>query len=529
MTYLPDMLADAVRRSPHKVALRHKGRALTYAQVKGRVDRLAGILRALRVRRGHHVSLVTANTLACVELTFACAQIGAVCEQHNTRLSPAALVRLLGTSGSTVLVCSSAVWGRLSPVIGGVGRPLAVILLDGDDAFASSAYEELIAGAEPFDEHVDRAPSDPALMIYTSGTAGDPHGVMLSHQALIARAEIDARAMWFSEDDVVLSVLPLFHVTSVSTFAAFLAGAEVVIDDSSRPEDIVRLVNEHGVTRMGAVPYVLRLLVAHLEETGERMDSLRYVLYGGEPIDEALLVRCRRVLGCGLIQGYGMTETASAVTLLEPRDHDSVALRSTVGRALPGMEVTVIDKQGRECQPGVLGEVAVKTPTLMNGYYRDAPSTMRVMREGWYFTGDIGFFDAAGYLTLVDRKNNLVITGGENVYPLEVERCIRGLGGRVADVAVIGVPDPVWGEALAAFVVASEGAGALTADEVAARCEHCLGGYKKPRHVLFLEKIERNASGKVVKDALRRALSESARKRETEDKEETWLTSMPSS
>ncbi|WP_165047063.1 MULTISPECIES: class I adenylate-forming enzyme family protein [unclassified Adlercreutzia] len=520
MTYLSDILADAAQRSPRKVALRCKGRALTYAQVKGRVDRLAGVLRALHVRRGHHVSLVTANALACVELTFACAQIGAVCEQYNIRLSPAALVRLLGKSSSTVLVCSSAVWERLAPAIGGVGRPLAVILLDSGDAFGLSAYEELVAAAEPFDRHVERAASDPVLMIYTSGTSGDPHGVMLSHQALVARAEIDVRAMWFTGDDVVLSVLPLFHITSVSTFAAFFAGAEVVIDDSSRPEDIVRLVNEHGVTRMGVVPYVLRLLVARLEKTGERMDSLRYVLYGGEPIDEELLVRCRRVLGCGLIQGYGMTETASAVTLLEPCDHDSAALRSTVGRALPGMEVTVIDKQGRECQPGVLGEVAVKTPTLMNGYYRDAPSTVRVMREGWYFTGDIGFFDTAGCLTLVDRKNNLVITGGENVYPLEVERCIRGLGERIADVAVIGVPDPVWGEALAAFVVAAEGAPAVTADEIAARCEHCLGGYKKPRHVLFLKKIVRNASGKVVKDALRRALSESAEKSKTEDTED---------
>lgn len=506
MIYLPDILSNAVLHNGDRIALRFKGRSYTYHQVKDRVERLAGALRAIGVRQGRHVALVSANTLAHVELSFACGQLGAVCEQYNTRLSPLSLIRLLGKTTASVLLCSRSVWIGLEPHIHEVKRPLAVILIDGDDECGYPSYEDLIAGGVPFDEHVLRSPSDPVLMVYTSGTTGEPHGVLLSHQALVARARIDVKAMDFRRNDVVLSILPMFHVTAVCVFASFWVGAELIVDDSSKPADIVGMVNRYGVTRMGVVPFVLRQLVTYVEQTGLCLNTLHYILYGGEPIDEALLEDCNRVLQCRLLQGYGMTETASAITLLTPEDHDNPAARTTVGRAMPGIEVCVVDKQGHVCLPGVLGEVATRTPTLMNGYYHDVASTIKVMREGWYFTGDIGYFDTAGYLTLVDRKNNLVITGGENVYPLEVERCIRAMGSVVRDVAVIGVPDAVWGESLAAFVVADSDS--ISSDAIVARCAEHLGGYKKPRHVFFLNKIERNASGKVVKDALRKLFFE---------------------
>ena len=214
------------------------------------------------------------------------------------------------------------------------------------------------------------------------------------------------------------------------------------------------------------------------------VDTLKLVIYGAEPAGPALLSRCRALLECDFLQGYGMTETASSVTVLLPEHHKDPRLLETAGVPLPGVEIRIVDEEGRVCPPGTSGEVVVKTNTLMLGYWNDLDQTARVVKDGWYYTEDIGFVDEDGFLTLVDRKNNLVITGGENVYPLEVSRCIASLGACIADVAVTGVPDERWGESLVAFVVRAPGA-AVTEEDIVAHCADELGHYKKPKRVVL--------------------------------------------
>lgn len=501
MINLVDILDESARAYPEKVAVRFKGRSFTYACVKDRVDRLAGALASRGVKAGSHVAVISPNSHACVELVFACARLGAVCEQYNVRLSALNTARLLGRSEARIVFFAPGAYAAMRECLAEVGRPLQVVLLERGDVDEDAAlYEDVIASAEPHAETADVAASDDAVMLYTSGTTGLPRGVLLSHGALLARIEIDAREQRFAHDDVLLCVLPLFHVTSVCVYVTIFVGGELVIAESRKAPDIVADIERYGITRTGLVPFIMRGLVEYVEGAQGAVDlgGLRYIVYGGEPVSPELLKRCRRSLRCGLMQGYGMTETASAVAMLTPEQHGDDRLLSTVGKAVGDMELKVIDEAGRECPNGTPGEVAVKTNTLMTGYYRDRARTDEVMRDGWYLTGDIGFLNDEGYLAVIDRKSNMIISGGENVYPIEVADCIRGIGDAVLDVVVFGIPDEHWGESLAAFVVRAEGS-PLSAADVVAHCARELGGYKKPRKVLFVDDLARNASGKIPK------------------------------
>lgn len=333
-------------------------------------------------------------------------------------------------------------------------------------------------------------------MFYTSGTTGIPKGVVFSHAAMMSRVRCDAGAMRFAEDDVMLFVLPFFHITCVSAFVVLHVGATMVVSASSKASSVVELIERHRVTRVGLVPFHLRAMAAHLEREGGALDSLKLVIYGAEPIEEGLLDRCKRLLGCDFLQGYGMTETASSVTLLLPEHHGDPRLRKTVGKPAPGMQVKVVDERGDACAAGVPGDVLVRTDTLMLGYWRDEERTGSAVRDGWYHTEDVGFLDENGFLTLVDRKKNLIITGGENVYPQEVCRCILELSDDVEDAVVCGVPDERWGESIAAFIVRRAGS-PVTECDIVDHCAARLGRMKKPRYVAFTDNLDRSASGKV--------------------------------
>lgn len=496
---LVDTFDASVRAHPNTVALRFEGRAWTYCELGLRVSKLAAALRELGVREHDHVAMISANHPACMELLLACAQVGAVYEPYNIRLSALTVQQLLTRSGAGVVVVSYELYARMRDDLQDVTHPMHVVLVDAPNGEEGVLhYERLIAEAEPCACRAVVKGSDAALLLYTSGTTGMPRGVVLSHDALMKRVAIDTHAMCFAEDCVTLCVLPLFHVTFMSSLITLLVGGELVIVNSRKAEDLVACITGFGVTHVGLVPFLLKILAAYVEHEGIRIDTLRLVVYGGEPVDGALLARCQKLFACGFLQGYGMTETLGAVTMLLPEHHQDASRLLTAGTAVPGVEVRVVGKDGAPCACGSPGEVVVRTDTLMSGYLCDEEGTRRVVREGWYCTGDIGMVDGEGFLTLVDRKCNMVITGGENVYPLEVERCIRALGDDVVDVVVVGVPDAYWGEALAAFVVRKEGS-SLAESDVVEQCVRQLGGYKKPRTVQFVKGLERNATGKVSK------------------------------
>lgn len=497
---LADILDVSARANPDKVAVRFGARTYTYRGLQVRVERLAGALLGMGVARGNHVALISPNSSACIEVLFACAKIGAVCELYNTRLSAVTIGRLLARSDADVVFLSRCVSEAMPDIASEAGRPLHFVLLEGGGQYGVTCYEALIETSKGPAFFPDVMPDEPAVMLYTSGTTGMPKGVLISHGALLDRIAIDTVCMGFSENDVTLCVLPLFHVTFVSSLATLAAGGQLVIARSAKPEEVAANIVERGVTRVGLVPFLLRCLAGYVEREGIEVKTLELVIYGGEPMDVDLLTRCQRLFACDFLQGYGMTETLGAVAMLLPEHHRDPSLLKTVGIAAPGMEVRIVDDEGTTLPAGVSGEVQVKTSTLMLGYYCEPERTDLVVRDGWYRTGDIGVLDEEGFLSLLDRKDNLVITGGENVYPAEVARCIKGMSG-VEDAVVVGVPDPYWGETLAAFVVRKVGAN-VSEQDVVEQCALQLGGYKKPRKVLFVEGFERSASGKVFEACL---------------------------
>lgn len=504
---LSDAFDASVRARPDKVALRFRGVARTYRDLGARVAKLAGGLAALGVRPGDHVALISENHPACIECLLACAQVGAVYEPYNIRLSPSTIAQLLARCDAGVVVVSGDLYPAMRASFAELGRPVRIIVVGASAPDADVLkYEQLVSESKPCEKNVKAALSDTALLLYTSGTTGMPRGVLHSHGAFMRRVDSDRRTMRFDEDCVTLCVLPLFHVTFMSAIITLLVGGELVMAGSRKEDDLLSAIARFDVTHLCVVPFLLRVLASRIQHEGMLVDSLRLVVYGGEPIDEELLSRCRKIFACDFLQGYGMTETLGAVTALLSEHHKDGSRLLTAGKPVPGTEVKIVDECGASCRPGVTGEVAVKSDTLMQGYFRDEERTAQVIRNGWYLTGDIGILDAQGFLTLVGRKGGMVITGGENVYPLEVERCIRSLVGDVADVAVVGVPDAYWGESMAALVVRRPGS-ALTEVEVALHCAHHLGGYKKPRQVVFVDKLDRTASGKVSKEYVDRLIA----------------------
>lgn len=507
---LVDRLDETARQCPTKIAVRFEGRSFTYQEMKDRIDRLASALLEQDVRYQDNVALISPNCPACIEIVLACARIGAVCAQYNTRLSPSVIAQLLEKAGARVVFLSGDMYRLIKDYLKQIGHPLKLVLLDqAEQASQGLDYADLIAQTAPLKTKLEVLPSDAAIMMYTSGTTGLPRGVMLSHEALLTRVDIDIKEMAFRPTSVVLCALPLFHVTCVSSYISLCIGAELVIAGSRKAEDIIALINKFSVTHMGLVPFMMRDITSYLERKTISINSLELVIYGGEPIDESLLMLCHRYFSCDLLQGYGMTEADSAITMLLPEHHKIPRLLSTVGKVVPGMELRIVDAEGANCAAGVVGEIVVKTPTLTMGYWADASYSAEVIRDGWYWTGDIGMLDEDGFLTLIDRKNNLVITGGENVYPLEVSRCIRSIGPDIVDAVVVGVPDAHWGESLAAFVVVKEGS-TLSPGDIAEFCARHLGSYKKPRKVLFVGGLERSASGKISKEHLRKLVAQLA-------------------
>ena len=475
-------------------AVRFGERAVSYDELATRVRKLVAVLQNLGVGSGDKVALISCNCIAHIELVFACARLNAVCVQFNVRLANSVTAKLLDEADPQVIILSSAIMKRFNDDAAFHVNCNSFLLVDAEMPGAPS-YERLIEHAEPSSYTSPYDENAPVIMLYTSGTTGVPRGVWFSHRAIERRIEKDARDLDIDHETVSLCVLPMYHITLMSSLLVICQGGTLIISDSRDAESVAQIIDDYAVTFVGLVPFMLRALIKLLESRNARFSSLKTVLYGGEPIDQVLLARSQQTLGCGFVQGYGMTETASAICYLRPDQHLIPGKLATVGTPVDGVEIVLLDEQGHEVEQGQPGEIVVKTDTIMLGYYGNEKRTHEVLIDGWYHTGDIAKRDPDGYIVLLDRKANLVISGGENVYPTEVCVCIKRLLDDVDDVVVRGVPDAYWGEALAAAVVRKPGS-TITADEIKTWCKYQLGSYKKPRRVVFVPEIKRNATGK---------------------------------
>ena len=472
----------------------------SFAQFDARSSRVAAALHAAGVGRGDRIAVLLRNGAPFLEVAFGASKAGATLVALNWRLAAPEIGAILADARPAALVCAPELADRV-PDRADRPRQMNVLAL-------GAAYDAWLDATAAEDPLVAVAPGDVALVLYSSGTTGRPKGVMLTNENLSYIPRMARDLFRMTPESVHLVVAPLFHIGGAATgLTTTTLGGRTIVPRDADPEAILDAIERERVTHAFFVPAVIARLVASLRERPRDIASLRYVAYGAAPMTETLLRDAIDALGCGFIGCYGMTETSATVTMLAPEEHrvsgpEAARLRS-IGRQLPWHTVRVTDLDtGEQAPVGQVGEIWVRSPMNMAGYLNQPEATAETLRDdGWLRTGDGAYRDADGYLYLTDRLKDMIITGGENVYPAEVENVLAAHPD-VADVAVIGLPDPRWGETVTAIVAAPPGTQPEPAALIAFTRER-LAHYKCPTSVRLVAELPRNPSGKVIKRMLR--------------------------
>ncbi|WP_439815501.1 fatty acid--CoA ligase [Zavarzinia sp. CC-PAN008] len=497
-----DIARHHAQRRPDALAMAFEGRHTTYAALDRRSSQVANGLAALGVGPQDRVAWLDKNSDRFFEAYLGMAKAGAVMVSINWRLAVPEIAFILRDCGAKALVIGHDFAG-LVPQLREQAADLAHVLVLGG---ADDTYEAWVAAQEATDPQRAVEADDVVIQIYTSGTTGHPKGAMLSHRNVMAGLAYVAKGPigpW-GPGDVNLSPLPQFHIGGIGWgLNALFAGATNVILREIDPRRILDTFGEYRVTKAGFVPAVMLMLLNHPDCAKTDFGALDLIGYGASPIPLELLRRSVETFGCGFIQLYGLTETTGPAVALLPQDHDtsgSPRMRSA-GKPLPGVRLRILDGAGRDVGVGQVGEIVLRGDVVMTGYWNLPQANASAIRDGWFHTGDAGYVDAEGYVYIHDRVKDMIVTGGENVYPAEVESALFGHPA-IADVAVIGVPDERWGEAVKAVVVLKPGA-AATAEDLIAHARQNLAGFKCPKTVDFVDVLPRNPSGKLLKRELR--------------------------
>ena len=498
----PDIatVADIARvfgaERPDAVALVAGERTVTFAELDARSSKAAQTLRAAGVGFGDRVAFIEKNGVEFFEVVCALSKLGAVVVPINWRLAPVEMLHIIDDAGARVVIVGAAFFGHVEAV---EDRLTALVVAIGRHP-RWPAFDDWIAGHPADDPCVTTQPDDVAFLMYTSGTTGAPKGVMLTNDNYFCKATGIAERWRFDADSVSLAVMPMFHMAGSGwALVGLCEGARTVVLRDIEPVAILEAVARHGITNMLLVPVVIqRLLETPGVETAD-FASLRAIVYGASPITDDVLVRALERFDCDLLQVYGQTETTGSITQLDR--HDTELLRSC-GRPFPWVQLRVVDDAGRDAPTGAVGELWTRSRQNMRGYWNNPDATAATLTpDGWLKTGDAGYLDDEGYVYLHDRVKDMIVSGGENVYPTEVENVLM-THPDVGDVAVIGVPDPTWGEAVKAIVVPVAGTSPSEA-ELVAYARRRLAGFKLPKSVSFVKDLPRTPSGKVLKRALR--------------------------
>ncbi len=474
------------------------GPSVAFVELRDRVRRLATGLETAGVGPGDRVALMADNGLVFFDVYLAVAYLGAAAVPLNTQLTDPELVFILSNAEPTLTVATSQYAERLESI----GSAGPVIDADGN------AYKDLLASVPLAD--MDRAVEDDvALIIYTSGTTGRPKGVCLTQRGLAFNGLTMALIQRFRPDDVFLSTTPLYHAATGTRVCSMLADGQThVVLRSFSPESFFAAVAEHRVTISILVPAQLRRILDHPGFEEADLSSLRLIVYGAAPTAGPLIRQAYERFGCGLYQGYGISECVTNLTGLLPEDHEmAMAGRSELldscGRVVPGVRIDLHDESGSVVAPGEIGEIWVRSEKVMAGYWRDPDQTAEALVDGWLRTGDLGRFDDDGYLYIVGRSKDMLISGGVNIYPSEIEAVLYDHPA-VSEVAVVGRPDPEWGERPVAFV---ELRPEETLDGLLEWCRQRLAKIKVPDEFIAVDSFPRTVTGKIRKVELREHLS----------------------
>ena len=501
ITCVADIARIQARQRPDDEALWFEGRSTTYAQLDAASSRCANALIANGVKPGDRVAVLAKGNDDFFVLWMGCLKARACLTPVNWRLAPPEIAFILRDAGAHLLVCGEAFAGVVAQILEDTEVHHLVQFEPGHPRWPD--FRAWIAGYPATDPNLKSDLADDVIQLYTSGTTGLPKGVQLTEANYLAVFD-SATRQWarFDPGDAVLVAMPLFHVAGANMgMIGLLQGARDVVMREADPAAIMQLIAEHRIKQAFLVPALINMILNHPDADQADFGPLEKVYYGASPISEEVLKRAQGRLGASFTQLYGLTETIGIGTYLSPEAHAEGRLRSC-GVPSPGVEVRVM-VDGRAAETGEVGEIEIRSAGVMKGYWNRPDATAEAIdADGWFRSGDAGFFDADGYLYIHDRVKDMIVSGGENVYPAEVENAIFSHP-CVADAAVIGVPDERWGEAVKAVVVLKAGS-AADAAAIIAHCRERIAGYKTPKSVDFIDALPRNPSGKVLRRELRK-------------------------
>ena len=493
----------------NRIAISQQGENWTYGEFNQRVNRLANALLGLGLKKGDRVALFAGNGHELVEAAYACYKAGFAEVPLNVRISIPELVHMLNNSGSTVLIYDDTFAQAIEKVRSGI-RTVKYYIRISNTSESQYDFETILQSGSPEEPPADVALDDLASLNYTSGTSGKLKAAMLSHRNRIQQAKkhLLMSGIDIDQESVMCHVAPVTHAGSGMLLPIFWRGGRNHILTKFDVKNLLETIEREKVTHLLLVPTMLNFIMNHPEIHNYDLRSIRTILYAASPMPVQRIKQAIEIFGPVLIQSYGLTETSATVTCLPKEDHivdenDPKQVRRLASAGVPSIEceVRIVDIEGKDVKPGEVGQIIERGDDTMLGYWNDPELTARSLRDGWVYTNDMATIDEDGYIYIVDRKFDMIISGGFNIYPSEVESVLFEHPA-VFEAVVIGVPDEQWGESVKAVVVLRDGAEA-TEEELIEHCKGRIASYKKPKSVEFAAEIPKNPNGKILRRKVR--------------------------
>ena len=499
---LRELLDQRAAAVPEKVFLfsESDGRRFTYSEFDSAVDRAVSMLVSHGIGKGEVISLLMPNSVEYIIAYFACWKLGAVAGPVNSLLKENEIAFVLNNSETRAMLVHSEFQERIEKIRSELPQLQSVITFDNEREatreFAKESEESRQDGPAP-----SLGKDDDAIIIYTSGTTGKPKGCVLTHGNIIANARQISEWLNFTDQDQLLTIMPLFHMNAVSvtTMSALYAGGSTVISPRFSASQFWKIISDYRVTSFGSVATMLSMLLSKYPEgvpEGLTTDQLRFAMCGSAPVPAEVIKKFEETFKCPVVEGYGLSESTCRSTFNPPDER-----RRPGSCGLPiGNEMKVFDDDDRELADGQLGEIVLRGENILKGYFKNAEATATAFRNGWFHTGDVGYRDQDGYFFIVDRKSDMIIRGGENIYPREIDEVLYQHPA-VAVAATIGIPDQLYGEEVAAFVVMKDGS-KVSEEELISYCTEKLADYKCPKSIRIVKDIPKGPTGKLLKREL---------------------------
>ena len=513
---LDELLARSARKFPNKTAVVFEGTRLTYKEVDERANAIANSLVRMGVQRGDRVTLIADNTYEWIEMYFAPAKAGATFAPVNASAPAREMEYVLNYVAPKVLIFQPRWIDMIQSMKDRLPSVQSYVLM-GADVPGMESYERLIEEGSKEEPGIEPDPLDIALIIFTGGTTGMPRGAMHTHRGCVYSVHSMAIDVRQNYNDVEMHVTPIYHTAmAAQIICSTFLGNKHVLARKFDPETVLNLIEKEGITCGFVVPTIINMLLQVPDLQKYDLSSLRALYYGGAPMPIKLLEQALKTIPCGFIQFYGQTEGFLYATL-PPEDHvvegppEKVRKSRAAGRALVNYELRVVDGEDRDVPVGEVGEIVVRGPTMTAGYWDRPDETAEVIRNGWLHTGDLARMDEDGYIYVVERKKDMIISGGKNIYCPEVEEVLYRHPA-VLEATVFGIPDDYWGEAVKAAVALKPGK-EVTEEELIEFCAQSISGWKKPKSVDFLKELPKSPTGKIIKRVLRDKYWEGAEKK----------------